>query len=223
MAITLQQMRTSVRTSMLADNNRWSDAAIDQGILTVLEDFVQQVRPSIFSGTVPLNGTTFQQAITFSDFRPNRAVRYEIKRFDVQDDRPGRRLRVENYDHVAREIEQHGTVGTTGDPSAIAFRTHDKPILDRMPGTVWPEMRVTFFESLRRFEPGASGTTTVNLPDEYLQTPMWYGAAAVLQHNDPAARFSDPSWQKYEVFKARIQAQEGVDVGEMVMNEDRYL
>src|SRR5690606_1774878 len=179
-------------------------------------------------GTVALNptsGTVNIQAV-HSTFRPERAQRFEMRRYDQEVGLPGYALEHVDYDTVRRALTRGTAISTTTPPTMIAFRSPTEGFMDAAPGTVYPDLRVTWYDTLTAWTPGTvtPGTSvTLNVPDEYLGTPIWFGAASVVQHNDPASQFSSAAWQRYVDYRERVKGRFTYDRGVGIKDENAYL
>lgn len=230
----VSEAREYSRRALLKTNNsgQYADVHLDRAIQTVLDEFVFETKVAITSGTVFLGGTTapgtrgtVDITTTLTSFRPESAIRFEMRKYSAPVWDPGVELEHVDYNAVQR-IRLKGTViSTTRDPEKIAFRSPSEGFLDAASGTSWLDMRVTFYDQPTQWRPGSgsAGTVTINIPDRYLREPLWFGVASVLQHNDPQARFQSDSYAKYRDYTQRIKQFVTMDSGVLHKDETEYL
>jgi hypothetical protein len=82
-----------------------------------------------------------------------------------------------------------------GVPRAIGFLNPTTGYLYPCPDAVY-SLALTYVEPLTEWTIGGT-SVTLNIPDEYLEPVLWYGAPAVLETPDPNDRATSTRWQLY--------------------------
>lgn len=225
----LSEARTSVQKSMLDNNTSYGYEDVDRALLYVLEDFMEVVKPVVTSGTIATTGTSpfIDVQTNISRLRPDRMIRCELHKFnESQSGEPGHKVEQVDYDAIARAIRSGSAAGTSGMPSKIAFRTENEAFLDQCPGTTYPVIRFTYYDTLDRWTPGTAtngASQSINIPINYLGMPIWYGATAMLQHTDPAAAYGSKAWNTYVDYRERCKGRCGFNSHILVMDENIYI
>lgn len=96
-----------------------------------------------------------------------------------------------SYEHIRDRLTVYGQ---TGMPEEIAFEDLDTGYVWPVPNLAYP-IKIWFYNDLTSWTLGGSDSTTLNIPDEYLDTICWTGAAAVLDEPQPDTLASNPQWR----------------------------
>lgn len=203
-------------------NTSFTTADVNRAIYTACEEALRRSKLIVTTGTVALTATAVTVDVTsISGFRPHRAIRFEtLKVGAVGYDK----IDHVDYDSLADEIAgMEGTSIGTSVPTRIAFRTPDYAILDRVPGTSYPVLTVTYRPTATELT-GTTGTaTTLNIPAEYIRPILWYGAAMYLEHYDDKSRIPADTWNRWQEHLRSIAGDKGMDTGQINRNSDFYL
>lgn len=79
-----------------------------------------------------------------------------------------------------------------------------------------------YYQPLISWVPGTANanTVTLNIPDEYIETALWFGAPAFLEQSDPIVGFQSAAYKKFQDEMKRIRGETTVDPGPVVKNRD---
>ena len=228
----LSDARSHIRRAIgkTSNSNAYGEPDLDRAFQGVLDEFFLEVRPVISTGTVFLGGATapgsrgtVDIATSITNFRPERSVRFELRKFTQSVHQPWTEIEHVDYRTVQNIVSSGTVVGTTSPPTMIAFRDENTAFFDSATGTTWPDLRVTYYDKPTSWVPGESGTVVVNIPSEYATIPLWYGVSSLLQHNDPQGQRQDESYRRYRDWVQRVKGKVTMDSGIIVKDEDAYI
>lgn len=103
---------------------------------------------------------------------------------------------------------------TAGPPQMMAFEGTASGYVAPMPDSnriLW----VQYYSPLIAWEPGTSSANTIilNIPQEYIDDALWYGAAAYLESSDPLSRMQSVGYGLFREHIRRVRGEVGLETG----------
>jgi len=113
---------------------------------------------------------------------------------------------------------------TASDPTMFAFEGTASGYVAPMPDSnriLW----VQYYQPLVAWEPGTSNasTITLNVPDEYINDALWYGAASFLESADPLSRMQSQGYKAFKEAIRRVKGEAGLESGPVVKDIDKLV
>jgi len=87
---------------------------------------------------------------------------------------------------------------TAGEPDYFAFEANDSMRTFPIPNAIYA-MAITHSPPFTSIDPGVtSGSTELNIPDEYIDGVLWWGASVLLVYGEAGTAYGRPEWQRFE-------------------------
>ena len=201
MAIALDEARTTVESGALhVATGSYSNAEVDRAIRFVGNDFVESTHCTHTSTTFTVgtgsNVVDFTGETGLGLFQPTNLIwmsvdNYELKRAPLHS--------------VYRRFQESTPLGR---PQWVAFEGADRAVLYPQPDQTYT-LRLHWYETFTSFTigTGTPGSVTLNIPEQYVDGVLRWGAATALVYNDPDSLYAQTGWQQYEALKQRVAAQ----------------
>lgn len=171
------------------DSSVYTDADIDRAIMAAANTFIDATRSTMRLDTVTAAaGSDEVDLSSVGGFRPDR-----IKRIYLGD----RPLGIWSWEELVAQQD------CTGTPTAIAFEDWQTARVYPTP-TANTDIKVRWYPPFSSWDVGCNDTTAqgiiFNLPDDWMQQILIYGATSILQHTDPQQLYANASYQKFQAF-----------------------
>ena len=84
---------------------------------------------------------------------------------------------------------------------------------------------MSWWEGLTEWTPGDAGasSTVLNVPVEWVDEALWFGASAALVHADPVDLLQAEAWRRFEDLLLRVRGANDPDDGAWVPDPADYV
>jgi hypothetical protein len=107
-------------------------------------------------------------------------------------------------------------------PRVIGFLNATTAYLHPTPDIAYP-LVIQYWQPFTTWTLGTTDATTLNIPDEYVEPVMWYGASALLEFPDPKGRSGSVRWSNYLDAIAKAKGLASPNTGVKRKNVAAYL
>jgi hypothetical protein len=173
------------------DSSMYNDASIDRAIQTVCNRFIRVTKATKKTDTLAVTaGASTIDLSEIDDFRPERLLRAWIS------GKP--ELELTDFWTIDSRLVNEPSAGV---PTLIGFNTTTDGAIFPAPDADYT-INLLWVPPLTTWTIGATDdATALNLPDDWMQEILVYGATATLQHTEPEHKYASESWKKYLEFE----------------------
>lgn len=187
---------STVKTSALW-NNSYSDEEVGRAIRAITNDFVNVTGCTRTTANVPTvaSNALVNPVTSISAFRLGQLESVVIG---------NKRLIPIGLETISRKLE---TDTSTASPTYFHIKAPTVMYLWNIPNSIYT-MEFTYAPSASTWTLG-SPSGSLNIPDEYVDTPLWLGAAAFLVWGEADARYSSTEYSAYVAYRTAVRDQVG--------------